>query len=157
LEELALAYNRTRIDVIGMDRSGVLRGFEIKSEADTLQRLTMQARRYRRYFERLYLVGAEGHLEGATNALPGYWGIWAVRAHETGIHIIRRTPPSRSPRANKHQKAAPVAALMRRQELLDLLRKVGSDPTLDDLNRTQLARLCAEGLSIREIERHLFE
>jgi hypothetical protein len=156
LEEVSLAYNLTRIDVIGMDRGGVLCGFEIKSEADTLRRLKLQASRYRRYFERLYLVGAEGHLEGATTELPGYWGIWAVRPHTTGIHIIRRTPPSRSPRANKHQKAAPLAALMRKPELLDVLARVDPDPTLDSLTRTQLARLCAERLGIRDIERHLF-
>ena len=60
VEEVSLADNLTRIDVIGMDRSGFLCGFEIKSEAATLQRLKMQARRYRRYFERLSLVGAEG-------------------------------------------------------------------------------------------------
>jgi hypothetical protein len=32
-----------------------------------------------------------------------------------------------------------------------------SQPTLDNLNRTQLARLCAERLGIREIERQVFE
>jgi hypothetical protein len=157
LTEVALAYNRTRIDVIGMDPRGVLCGFEIKSEADTLRRLNMQARRYRRYFEKLYLVGAEGHLEDAMKVLPHYWGIWGVRAHASGIHIIRRTPPSRSPRANRHQKAAPLAALMRKQELIVALGTIASDSTLDRLNRTQLAALCAERLSIREIERHLFE
>ena len=42
LEEVSLAYNRTRIDVVGM-RDGVLCGFEIKSQADTLERLKRQA------------------------------------------------------------------------------------------------------------------
>jgi hypothetical protein len=157
LTEVSLAHNKTRIDVIGMNQSGVLCGFEIKSEADTLNRLKKQATRYRRYFQQLYLVGAEGHLEGATSVLPGYWGIWCVRAHTSGIHIIRRTPPARSPRANRHQKAAPLAALMRRHELLAVLGAVDPDASLDELNRTQLAHLCAERLGIPEIERHLFE
>ena len=156
LTEVSLAYNRTRIDVVGM-KGGVLCGFEIKSEADTLERLQAQAGRYRRYFEKLYLVGAEGHIEVASCVLPSYWGIWAVRATDSGIHIVRRTPPSRSPRANRHQKPAPLAALMRKSELLDVLKAIDPDPRLDGLTRTQLARLCAERVGIREIEHHLFE
>ncbi len=117
LEEISLAWNRTRIDVVGM-KNGVLCGFEIKSEKDTLERLKKQAKRYRRYFEKLYLVGAEGHLEGATQMLPHYWGIWAVRPSSSGVHIVRKAPPARSTRSNKHQKAAPLAAVMRKPELL---------------------------------------
>jgi hypothetical protein len=156
LEEVSLAYNNTRIDVVGM-RDGVLCGFEIKSEADTLVRLKQQARRYRRYFEKLYLVGAEGHLDGARAVLPHYWGIWAVRPSGSGVHIVRKTPPAQSPRANRHQKGAPLAALMSKAELLDVLRPIEPEQRLDELTRTNLARLCAERLSIREIERCLFD
>ena len=69
VEEVVLASRKTRIDVVGM-KDCVLCGFEIKSEADTLARLQQQAKRYRRYFEKLYLVGAEGHLEAAWQVLP---------------------------------------------------------------------------------------
>jgi hypothetical protein len=156
LQEVALAYNNTRIDVVGMHR-GVLCGFEIKSEADSLVRLKRQARIYRRYFEKLYLVGAEGHLEAARQVLPGYWGIWAVRAHGGGVHIIRSTPPAQSPRSNRHQKAQPLAMLMRKPELLALLSAIEPERRFDALTRTQLSHLCAERLSIREIERELFD
>jgi hypothetical protein len=156
VEEVALAWNRTRIDVVGM-HGGVLCGFEIKSEADTLERLKKQAQRYRRYFEKLYLVGAEGHLEGARLVLPGYWGIWAVRAHGRGVHIIRRTPPAQSPRSNRHQKAQPLAMLMRKPELLNVLGTIEPELHVEHLTRTELSKLCAERLGIREIEHHLFE
>ena len=94
VEEVVLASRKTRIDVVGMEDGGA-GGFEIKFEADTLARLQQQAKRYRRYFEKLYLVGAEGHLEAARQVLPSYWGIWAVRRHEGGVHIVRKHhPPS---------------------------------------------------------------
>lgn len=156
LQEVSLAYNRTSIDVVGM-RDGVLCGFEIKSQADTLELLNLQAGRYRRYFEKLYLVGAESHLEGARQVLPRYWGIWAVRPSASGVHIVRKTPPAQSARANRHQKGAPLAALMRKTELVDVLQPIEPGRRFAELTRTQLALLCAELLDIREIERSVFE
>src|SRR5262245_8197099 len=69
LEEVSLAWNATRIDLVAM-HGGYLSGFEIKSERDTLERLKQQAKRYRRYFRRLYLVTTEHHVASALTLVP---------------------------------------------------------------------------------------
>src|SRR5262245_12497030 len=66
---VSLAWNAARIDLVAM-HGGYLSGFEIKSERDTLERLKQQAKRYRRYFRRLYLVTTEHHVASALTLVP---------------------------------------------------------------------------------------
>lgn len=156
LGEISLASNKTRIDVIGMN-DGVLCGFEIKSEADDLKKLKKQARRYRRYFEQLYLVAAERHVQAAMEMLPRYWGIWVVRPSASGVHIVRKAAPARTARTNTHQKAAPLAELMWKAELIDVLSAHAPSSSLEALTWPELTRIFVERHSVREIEHYVFE
>jgi hypothetical protein len=58
------------------------------------------------------------------------------------VHILRKTPPAKSPHANKHQRLDVLAFLMRKSELVRALEgKVEGD--LEHLRRRDLAELCA--------------
>ena len=71
--------------------------------------------------------------------------------------MIRRTPPAQPPRANKHQKARSVAALMFKAELLAVLENTYPGEGFEHLSKPALTSVCVERLGIREIERYLFE
>ena len=137
--------------------NGYLCGFEIKSAADDLERLKAQAKRYRRYFRKLYLVAAECHVEPALEILPSYWGVWVVRPHGGAVHIVRKTPPATSPRANRRQRPESLAFLMRKPELIDVLRHGGVEGDLELMTRTMLAKVAADSMSIDELERCVFD
>jgi hypothetical protein len=158
LEEVSLAYNRTRIDAAAFV-GGVLTGFEIKSAQDTLFRLKRQARRYRRYFRQLVLVASEHHIEAAADVLPGWWGVWVVSPVPTGFEVVRRRHPARPPRFNVRQRPESLAGLMWKRELMDCLEQ-GGDPgerqRLSELRRSQLAELAARRLTIETIEHAVY-
>src|SRR4051812_34115152 len=74
-EELPLC-RTARADVAAVNCS--LRGYEIKSENDTLNRLPLQIPFYDRVFDFSVIVAAEKHLKYARKIVPQHWGITVV-------------------------------------------------------------------------------
>lgn len=74
IPELDICNGEARIDIAIVN--GHMHGLEIKSEQDTLARLTNQIYVYSKVFDYLTLVVAESHIETAKNMLPDFWGIW---------------------------------------------------------------------------------
>jgi hypothetical protein len=77
VDELGLELGGARVDlaVIGDD----LHGFEIKAEADTLDRLPIQAVVYGRTLDRVTVVAGSNHLAGVLALVPPWWGVWEVQ------------------------------------------------------------------------------
>src|ERR1022692_4894991 len=73
IEELGLCQGSVRADFAVVN--GVLKGFELKSEKDTLARLERQASTYSLVFDTASLIAAERHIADARKALPRWWGI----------------------------------------------------------------------------------
>ena len=55
--------------------NGSLKGFEIKSDRDTLKRLGRQSEIYSKVFDTITLVTSECHLTPALDLIPAWWGI----------------------------------------------------------------------------------
>ena len=68
------SHERADLAIIGRD----LRGFEIKTERDTLRRLPRRVAAYGRIFDRCTAVVAPRHVEGALVLLPEWWGVVEV-------------------------------------------------------------------------------
>ena len=64
VEELGLCKGSVRADIAVVN--GILKGYEIKSEKDTIARLKTQASVYSQVFDTVTLVVAERHLKKAT-------------------------------------------------------------------------------------------
>jgi hypothetical protein len=98
-----------------------LSGFEIKSEADSLVRLGIQADNYDAVFEFSTIVAAKKHLKLARKKIPQTWGIIEARqvGGETTLH--HRRQPQRN---NKLDNSA-LARLLWKNECLAILRKMG--------------------------------
>jgi hypothetical protein len=80
LDELGVCCGRVRADMVVIN--GEIKGFEIKSDQDTLLRLRSQASVYCRVFDTMSIVVAAKHLEAARNIVPRWWGV--LLAEENG-------------------------------------------------------------------------
>ena len=87
ISEFAVDRNSRRADlVIADDRR--LTGFEIKSEADSLCRLTGQTEKYLDYFDKVIVVAAPKHISNIVKTTPKNVAIWEVSNKGIKITII---------------------------------------------------------------------
>ncbi len=115
LEELGLNRRRVRADVAVVN--GILYGYEIKSERDTLRRLARQALLYGAVFDRATLVVNTRHLPKARAVLPQWWEILTF---DSGVFRV-----SRPGRRNPFRRARMLVELIWREDALALLEVRG--------------------------------
>jgi hypothetical protein len=112
--------NAARIDIAVVN--GALHGFEIKSDRDSLDRLSTQVAEYGRVFDFVTLVVGRKLLDHAKAAVPEWWGITlATTATDSGV-ILRRI---RSPKGNPARDAVALAQMLWKEEALRCLRRFG--------------------------------
>lgn len=80
VDELDLCSGLSRIDVAVIN--GLIHGYEIKSEVDTLNRLPNQIKYYNKSLEKVALAINPPHLEKVINNIPEWWGIIIVAGDE---------------------------------------------------------------------------
>lgn len=143
LEEVGLLHGSFRADVMVLGER--LSAFEIKSEADTLQRLPHQARAYSAIFDEVSLVVTVRHLREALELIPDWWGVrYATdRGGETTLLTLRDVEPNPAPDARA------LAALLWKQEAEQILAAREAKPTSG--NRSSLYDALAANLSWEEL------
>ena len=115
IEELGLCQGRARIDLATV--SGVLHGYEIKSNRDRLSRLASQAATYCRVLDRVTLVVGSKHIKAALRLVPRWWGVLLVRGGSSGVSL----DPFRPAGENPDQDPRALVELLWRDEALELL------------------------------------
>jgi hypothetical protein len=117
--ELPIARGEGRADVVCVN--GKISGFEIKSEQDSLRRLTDQCVRYDRAFDESSVVISSCHLQHIGSHIPESWGIIAAQG-EPGKIVFDYV---RNPRLNRHIDPEVLIKLLWKDECLRLLRNEG--------------------------------
>ena len=120
IEEFGVQHGVARIDIAVVN--GIMHGYEIKSDQDTLQRLPEQMRVFSSVFNRVTLVVGRSHLYDSINMIPDWWGITVAKANSDNIvtfNIIRKEEN------NKEQDRISVARLLWRDEALRILEAAG--------------------------------
>lgn len=74
VEELGICRGTVRADMAVVN--GALKGFEIKSERDSLSRLPAQVSAYNKVFDTVTIVVAARHLHKVEALVPAWWGIF---------------------------------------------------------------------------------
>lgn len=116
IEELGVEHGAARADVAVVN--GTLHGFEIKSEADTLDRLPNQVIAFSKVFEQMTLVVCKKHLGAALSIIPRWWGVILAQEDARGALVLRnRRASRRNPCAN----GVAVAELLWKSEILGIL------------------------------------
>jgi hypothetical protein len=141
VDELGLREGIVRADlaVLGRDFSG----YELKSDADTVDRLPAQVAAYGAVFDRAWLVVGPRLCAAATALVPQWWGV--LRADGPELHVQRAAA------ANPAVDAAARAALLWRDEALAAARAHGVGAGAARLRRSVLWDRLAAQLGIEGI------
>lgn len=119
IDELPLFRGRGRADLAFVN--GELSGYEIKSEADSLVRIGIQADNYESVFEFNTIVAAKKHLKVARRKIPQNWGIIEARFVDGKTELRQKRQPQRNNKLNN----SALARLLWKNECLTVLRKIG--------------------------------
>jgi hypothetical protein len=117
VEELGLCEGEARVDIAVVN--GSIHGFEIKSDQDTLKRLSGQAAIYNRVLDRVTLVVTKSHLDEALRVIPPWWGILVAFRRANEVWFKRR----RKGRLNPITDPLAVAQLLWRDEAFAALKE----------------------------------
>lgn len=107
---------RSRADIIMLTEDCVI-GLEIKSDADTYERLKRQVRYYDKFCDRNYAVIGRSHEKHVEEHIPEYWGVLRVTAEAEGILIEELRPAGANPKMKREYQIT----LLWRPELQHLL------------------------------------
>lgn len=121
LEELGLRHGLARVDIVVVN--SYLHGFEIKSDRDTLGRLSGQLRVFNSVLDRATLVVGWSHADEALRVVPEWWGVSLAYEDSSGDVCLLET---RGAGHNPCPDARAVAALLWRDEVLSVLEEVGA-------------------------------
>ena len=101
IDELGLCRGQVRVDVSVVN--GLMHGYEIKSDRDSLRRLTAQSDLYGKVLDQATMVVGYRHLAEVLDILPVWWGVLLVQrsAHGLKLKTVRkpRNNPDRDPRS----------------------------------------------------------
>ena len=146
IDELGLLQGLCRVDIAVIN--GIMHGYEIKSDADTLDRLPTQAELYNKVLDKLTLVVGEKHLNSAEGIIPKWWGIKVVSKIKGETKIFTH----RKEKNNKDVDALSVAELLWKQEVVDILIKKGYEKRIFKHPKEILYNLLVEECSLQEIK-----
>lgn len=107
---------RSRADILMLTEKQII-GLEIKSDADTYERLKRQIRDYNKYCDENYVVIGKSHEKHIEEHIPKEWGVLTVAVEGTEIRIEEKRPSMPNPKMKKELQIT----LMWRPELQRLL------------------------------------
>lgn len=96
IEEVVMG--KARADALMVTDDSVT-GIEIKSDADTYERLKGQVRYYSRWFDRNYIVAGSRHAHHVSSHVPAWWGIIIVEDEggKADFYELRKPLPNPKP------------------------------------------------------------
>lgn len=118
IEELAVRHGTARIDFAVIE--GIMCGYEIKSDRDTLERLPEQIREFNAVFDKLILVVGKRHLYHAIHIIPDWWGIRIAKVNADNKILFQTI---REAGKNRSQVGVSIARLLWRAEALCILEE----------------------------------
>lgn len=146
IDELGLAHAKCRVDIAVIN--GCIHGYEIKSGKDTLDRLDSQINIYRRTLQKLTVVVAPKHIAEIITRIPEWCGLIVAEQGPRGGISFRMV---RTAITNPEVDPIMMAHLLWRDEVIDLLRKIGYTPRELRRPKKYLYEILCEAMTPREI------
>ena len=115
-----LTIGKSRADIVLVIEAGLI-GVEIKSDADTYDRLSRQVRDYDRFFDLNYVVVGTSHAHHIREHVPEYWGVITVEEVENALDFYLMREPLKSPKV----KLTNQLSLLWRSEMAILQKENG--------------------------------
>jgi hypothetical protein len=152
VEEFGVEHGAIRIDIAVVN--GLLHGYEIKSDCDTLLRLPEQMDAYNSVFDRVTLVVGKQHLYDAIKVVPDWWGITIAKIGTDHSVLLNRI---RGAKDNKGQRNVSIARLLWRGEALRILEETGQAGGLRSKPREAIYARLSALLDQRTLEKKVRE
>lgn len=146
IEEFSVCDGAARVDLAAVN--GVMHGFEIKSDIDSLERLPHQMELYSSVFDKVTLVVGAKHLYHAFNIIPDWWGVTIARVSEEGVVSFNEI---REPELNRNVRVQAVAKLLWKNEALGILNDLGFSRGYKSKNRDQICSKLVEVLDVETL------
>ncbi len=146
VEEFCVEHGAIRIDIAVVN--GLMHGYEIKSDRDTLLRLPEQMHAYNAVFDRVTLVVGKQHLYAAINIVPDWWGLTIAKLDNSGSVVLNRV---REAEENTSRSSVAIARLLWRAEALQLLQNIGEAAGLRFKPRELIYERLAERLDQKSL------
>ena len=117
IPELGLCQGDARVDIAVVN--GVIHGYEIKSERDTLNRLSGQQDIYNKVLDYVTVVASSSHIPKIKKTVPKWWGISEAKYKNDKLTIVDMRP------CKKNTTVDPMALvqLLWRDEALSILKE----------------------------------
>ena len=145
IDELGICHGVARVDIAVVN--GRLHGYEIKSDADTLQRLPDQSAAYSAVFDRVTIVAGSKHAQEVTHIVPDWWGIKiATQGPRGAVHFADWRAPRRNPSIDPVE----LARLLWKEEAIAILESKGVEGYRRK-NRSALHEKLATCLTLNEL------
>jgi hypothetical protein len=148
IDELGVSGGAVRVDMAVVN--GALNGFEIKSEADTLERLPAQVELYSQVFDYVTIVTGPRHLPQLGALVPPWWGITVAASEGGEICLTEHRPPAENPAVD----VSIVVTLLWRGETLAALEALGAAAGVRSAPRARLWERLVSAVTTTEL-RHL--
>lgn len=146
IPELGLCQGNARVDLAIVN--GLIHGYEIKSEKDTLNRLSGQQDIYNKVLNRVTVVASSRHLSKINKAVPRWWGISEAKSNNNKVSIIDIRPC----KENKLIDPSALVQLLWRDEAFTILKERNLHKGLSKKPRIFLWNTLIDYLSINELQ-----
>lgn len=155
VDEFGLCQGIARIDIAVIN--GVIHGYEIKSEQDTLRRVYTQLSVYAKTLDKLTFVINQKHLIPLKKQIPGWCGIMLAEHVSSRIEITTIRNPKTNPNVDPYS----VAQLLWKNEAVAILRDLGYTKGTSNKTRSTLWKQLVDmldsqdlGLFVRDALKH---
>ncbi len=147
IDELDLCSGLSRVDVAVIN--GVIHGYEIKSEVDTLKRLPLQMNYYNKSLEKISIATNHLHLMEIRKVVPRWWGLILIDNDKK-----RTLTEIRKAKKNPSVEGKSLLQLLWKDELFFITQKYNVDVTKSS-NKKKLQETIAEKLELNEISQEV--
>jgi len=152
IDELGLNHGQCRADIAVVN--GHFVGYEIKSNRDSLRRLSVQVKSYNSVFDKISIIVGERYSNSIHNHVPEWWGvIVSIKGPRGAINF----DTIRKAKINKNINPISIARLLWRNEAEELLRQKKFPPRVLRQPRAVLYEYLIETLNIRELRNFIRE
>lgn len=148
VDEFDLCSGLSRIDIAVVN--GVIHGYEIKSEEDTLNRLPNQINYYNRSLERISIITNKSHLKQVKELVPNWWGVLTVKM-DGKKNIITEL---RKAKSNPQIDTDSLLQILWKEELVAIVDKYEIDISVH-LNKRKIRESISNSLTISFISQEV--
>lgn len=148
VEEFSVENGISRADIVNIS-SAELHGYEIKSDVDTLTRLTGQVHSYGKVFSRMTLVVGASHIKQAMYMIPEWWGVTLAKKNSEGVVVFSQI---RKARLNPSLDSSSLLKLLFKEEI-NVVMKSNSFAKDSSATKTGLSHNLLSQLNDEEIQK----